>query len=107
MKISDTDCKFAQGVFAGNDMEKASRSLKAIAHPLRLKILCCIGRREVSVQDIVNSVGTTQSNVSQHLSVMKAKDVVASNKVANRVFYSVKSPTVLQMMGMKELEKQT
>jgi len=40
------------------DIERASRSLKAMSHPLRLKILCTLGGREVSVQEIVEQVGT-------------------------------------------------
>ena len=46
------------------NIEVASRSLQAISHPLRLKILCIIGQNEVSVLDIVEVVGTTQSNIS-------------------------------------------
>ena len=51
------------------DIDRASRSLKAMSHPLRLKILCVLGNREVSVQDIVENVGTSQSNISQHLAI--------------------------------------
>ena len=52
-----------------DDVERASRSLKAISHPLRLKILCILEDREVSVQEIVDIVGTSQSNISQHLAI--------------------------------------
>ncbi len=100
MKITDSNCKFVQGVLAGEDIEYTSRSLKAIAHPVRLRILCFIGDKEVSVKDIVANVGTSQSNVSQHLSVMRAKEIVASKKVSNRVFYHVINSTILQIMGV-------
>ena len=40
------------------DVETASRSLKAMSHPLRLMILCKLGEEEFSVQDIVDNVGT-------------------------------------------------
>jgi ArsR family transcriptional regulator len=105
MKISDSKCKFMHGVLAGEDIESISRSLKAIAHPVRLRILCFIGAKEVSVKDIVANVGTSQSNISQHLSVMKSKEIVDSKKVANRVFYHVKNTTILQIMGLKEQHK--
>jgi len=100
--ISESNCEFSHGVLSGDNIENASKELKAIAHPLRLQILCFIGKKEVSVQDIVASVGTSQSNVSQHLSVLRAKGVVATKKISNRVFYRVESATVLQMMGAKE-----
>ena len=48
-------------------IETAARALKAISHPLRLKILCVVGDQETCVQDIVEAVGTSQSNISQHL----------------------------------------
>jgi hypothetical protein len=55
-------------------IEMAARALKAIAHPLRLKILCVIGDQEACVQEIVNAVGTSQSNISQHLAILREKD---------------------------------
>ena len=104
MEIKNSSCKFTQGVLAGEDIEYTSRSLKAIAHPVRLKILCFIGGEKVSVKDIVASVGTSQSNVSQHLSVMRAKGIVDSKKVSNRVFYYVVNSTILQMMGVRKVD---
>lgn len=71
------------------DIEAACRSLKAIAHPLRLKILCVLGKHEMSVQEIVNYVGTSQSNVSQHLTIMREKGLLHSRKDSNRVFYRI------------------
>jgi ArsR family transcriptional regulator len=100
MEALESGCKFSHGVLAGEDIEYTSRSLKAIAHPVRLQILCFIGSKEVSVKDIVADIGTSQSNISQHLSVMRAKGVVGSKKVANRVYYHVTNSTVLQMMGL-------
>jgi ArsR family transcriptional regulator len=101
MELSEPDCKFISGLLAGNDLDDASRSLKAISHPLRLKILCILGKGESSVQDIVESVGTSQSNVSQHLGIMRDKGVITSRKDANKVFYHVNNETILRLMGMK------
>ena len=99
---SEKKCKFRNGLLAGSNLEEASRSLKAISHPLRLNILCVLGKDEVSVQDILDSVGTTQSNVSQHLCLLKDKGIVASRKDANRVFYSIKNETVKKILGSAE-----
>jgi ArsR family transcriptional regulator len=82
------------------DIDLASRSLKAIAHPLRLKILCILGAvTEVSVQDIVTQVGTSQSNISQHLSILRDKGILTSRKHANKVFYRIGDPRILQLIG--------
>jgi len=82
------------------DIERASRSLKAMSHPLRLKILCTLGEEEVSVQDIVDHVGTSQSNISQHLAILRDKGILASRKDANRVFYRVSDSRTLRLIGM-------
>ncbi|HEY0665497.1 MAG TPA: metalloregulator ArsR/SmtB family transcription factor [Gallionella sp.] len=82
------------------DIQLAAQAMKAIAHPLRLKILCVLGDQEVSVQDIVESVGTSQSNISQHLAILRDKGVLATRKDANRVFYRVEDLRTLKLVGM-------
>lgn len=84
------------------DIERASRSLKAMSHPLRLKILCTLGENEVSVQEIVECVGTSQSNISQHLAILRDKGILASRKDANRVFYRVGDARTLRLIGMMQ-----
>jgi ArsR family transcriptional regulator len=95
------NCKFMQGILTGSNMEEASRSFKAISHPLRLNILCVLGVGEMSVQDILDTVGTTQSNVSQHLCLLKDKGIVKSRKEANRVYYSIKNETIKKILGSR------
>ena len=88
-------------LFTGDeDIERASRSLKAMSHPLRLKILCTLGEKEVSVQDIVEQVGTSQSNISQHLAILRDKGILISRKDANRVYYRVGDGRTLRLIGM-------
>ena len=82
------------------DIDRASRSLKAMSHPLRLKILCTLGDQEVSVQDIVEHVGTSQSNISQHLAILRDKGILTSRKDANRVYYRVGDSRTLRLIGM-------
>ena len=83
-----------------SEIERASRSLKAMSHPLRLKILCTLGDREVSVQDIVEHVGTSQSNISQHLAILRDKSILAARKDANRVYYKVDDARTLKLISM-------
>ena len=104
----NTDPRSFDGVTAGgdvlmtldSDIDRTSRSLKAMSHPLRLKILCILGDREVSVQDIVNQVGTSQSNISQHLAILRDKGILDARKDANRVYYRVGDTRTLQLIGM-------
>ncbi len=82
------------------DIEQAARSLKAMSHPLRLKILCTLGDSEASVQDIVEVVGTSQSNISQHLAILRDKGILTARKDANRVYYRVGDPRTLRLICM-------
>lgn len=82
------------------DIERAARCLKAMSHPLRLKILCVLGTEKMSVQDIVEKVGTSQSNISQHLAILREKDILNYKKDANRVFYYIDDPRMLKLIEM-------
>ena len=81
-------------------IELAAHALKAIAQPLRLKILCVIGDREACVQEIVEAVGTSQSNISQHLAILRDKGVMVTRKDANRVYYRIGNERILLLIGM-------
>jgi ArsR family transcriptional regulator len=81
-------------------IETAARALKAISHPLRLKILCVVGDQEVCVQDIVEAVGTSQSNISQHLAILRDKGVLNTRKDANRVYYRIADARTLQLIAL-------
>lgn len=82
------------------DIQQAAQAMKAIAHPLRLKILCVLGSQELSVQDIVEQVGTTQSNISQHLAKMRDQEVLATRKESNWVYYRIGDIRTLKLIGM-------
>jgi ArsR family transcriptional regulator len=94
---TDEDVVLIEG---DEDIERASRSLKAMSHPLRLKILCTLGDSELSVQDIVDRVGTSQSNISQHLAILRDKGILQARKDANRVYYRVSDSRTLELIGM-------
>jgi ArsR family transcriptional regulator len=83
-----------------SDIQRAAYALKAMSHPLRLKILCALGEKELSVQDIVDCVGTTQSNVSQHLAKLKDKEILSSRRDANRIYYRIKDERTLRLIEM-------
>jgi DNA-binding transcriptional ArsR family regulator len=86
------------------NLELATQSLKAMAHPLRLKVLCVLNTEEMTVLDVVDAVGSSQSNVSQHLDILRTKNIVASRRVGNKVLCRVKDERVLTMIAtMKTL----
>ena len=73
--------------------------LKAMAHPLRWKILCTLGSQELSVGEIVDMTGTSQSNVSQHLEQLRSKRIVSWRKEGNRVFYRIRNGQLVMLIA--------
>lgn len=82
------------------DTALTANALKAMAHPLRWKILCSLGKRELSVGEIVERTGTSQSNISQHLEQLRNKNIVAARKEANRIYYRIRNPQLLNLIGI-------
>ena len=82
------------------NIREASEAMQAMAHPLRLKILCLVGNQELSVLEIVDAVGTSQSNISQHLAILRDHGILAARKDANKVFYRIGDARVLQMIAL-------
>jgi len=76
-----------------------ANALKAMAHPLRWKILCSLGDAELSVGEIVDRTGTSQSNISQHLEQLRNKNIVISRKEANRIYYRIRNSQLLALIG--------
>ena len=74
--------------------EAASDLLKAMANPQRLRVLCLLIEREMSVGEINALVDLSQSALSQHLAVLRDKGLVNTRREAQAVFYSVADGTV-------------
>lgn len=81
------------------DITLTADALKAMGHPLRWKILCTLGEKEMSVGEIVEKIGTSQSNVSQHLDQLRNKNIVKSRRDANRIYYRVRNEQLLELIG--------
>ena len=82
------------------EIDAVARMLKAMGHPIRLKILCVlIMRGETSVRDLVSAVGTSQSNISQHLSVLRDKSILVCRKDANKVYYGIEDENIRTLMS--------
>lgn len=77
-----------------------ANALKAMAHRLRWKIICSLGDRELSVGEIVERTGTSQSNISQHLEQLRNKNIVVARKEANRIFYRIRNHQLLDLIGI-------
>lgn len=73
---------------------------KALAHPLRIRILEVLIEGEKSVNEIQQLVGVEGSAVSQQLTVLRSKNIVLGVKEGNRVIYSLKDPTIIELLDV-------
>ncbi len=71
---------------------------KALAHPLRIKILNALRNGEVGVNDLSSRLGVEQSTLSQQLAVLRKSNIVEGRKEAQSVFYSVRDPAIFQLL---------
>jgi DNA-binding transcriptional ArsR family regulator len=81
-------------------LEKAARCLKVLAHPTRLLIIHLLGQGELSVLELGKAAGISQSSVSQHLGLLKDKEILESRRVAQQVFYRLRDPRLLQLTAI-------
>src|SRR6266567_8934154 len=73
---------------------------QALAHPTRIAIIELLQNGELSAGELMGKLGMEQANVSQHLSVLRAKLIVANRKVGNQVFYSVRDPIITEVLAL-------
>ena len=73
---------------------------KAISSPIRQAILEIIGDREVSVTELMERTGISQSNISQHLAKLRGNDVVSTRREGNNIYYSISNPKILEAYNL-------
>ncbi|MBM9605110.1 winged helix-turn-helix transcriptional regulator [Desulfopila inferna] len=85
-------------------IEAVAKILKSMSHPIRLKILCLLQDRELSVGDIRNEVKTTNANVSQHLNILRNQGIIDFRKDANFIYNRITDKRILDLiLNMQEV----
>jgi len=79
-------------------IEAMSKLLKSMSHPIRLKILCLLQEKEMSVGDIREEVKTTNANVSQHLNILRSQGIIDYRKDANFIYNRIHDPRIIELM---------
>ncbi|WP_107850840.1 ArsR/SmtB family transcription factor [Oceanimonas marisflavi] len=90
MNIEDMEANAAQAV----------KLLKALANERRLFILCHLLDKELSVGEMNQFLGLSQSALSQHLAILRNDNLVSTRKEAQTVYYSLKSEEVREMIAL-------
>lgn len=73
---------------------------QALAHPTRVAIIELLGEGEISAGGLIERLGMEQANVSQHLAVLRSRQIVVNRKEGNQVFYSVRDPIILEVFAL-------
>lgn len=85
-------------------IQAVAKILKSMSHPIRLKILCLLQDRELTVGDIRNEVETTNANVSQHLNILRNQGIIDFRKDANFIYNRITDQRILDLiMKMQQL----
>lgn len=80
--------------------EFKAQIFQALAHPTRIAIVDALREGEAASATLLADVGVEQANLSQHLSVLRAKRVVTSRKVGNQVFYALRDPVLAEVLDL-------
>src|SRR5713101_4975419 len=74
---------------------------QALAHPTRIAIVELLrDEKDVPVSRIYEQLGLEQANVSQHLAVLRSKQIVVGRKNGNQVFYSLRDPILGKVLDL-------
>ncbi|MDO8460505.1 MAG: metalloregulator ArsR/SmtB family transcription factor [Nanoarchaeota archaeon] len=69
---------------------------KVFSNPIRLEILNLLRDKEMSVTEIIEKTKLTQANISQHLSIMKSKGIVLSNRNGKNIYYKLSNTKIIK-----------
>jgi len=81
----------------------ASEGLRAIAHEVRLSVLCHLMQGPMCVQELMEATGSSQSNLSQHLSKMRLMGILDNEKRGQQVYYRIANPAFKELVTALQL----
>ncbi len=81
-------------------MENQVKIFKALAHPIRLKIITKLVQGELCVCKLNEDVDFSQSNLSQHLRILKEANILNARKDGMWIYYSIKNNKILELLNI-------
>jgi DNA-binding transcriptional ArsR family regulator len=73
---------------------------QALAHPTRIAIVEALRDGEMSAGALLSQLSVEQANLSQHLTVLRAKQLVVTRKAGNQVYYALRDPVLSQILEL-------
>ena len=69
---------------------------KVFSNSTRLEILNLLRDKQLSVTELIEKTNLSQANISQHLSIMKSKGIVTSNRKGKNIYYKLTNPKTIK-----------
>ncbi len=88
-------------------LEELAEFLKALAHPIRLKIISMLIDSKQCVKNLSEILGASQPNISQHLTILRNKGIVGCRRDGSIVCYYIKDPKVIKIYELLTKEVKT
>ena len=77
--------------------ESVAELFGLLSAPIRLKIISAVCQQEKNVSELLGEIDTTQPNMSQHLSALHQRGVLARRRDGNQIYYKVQSEKVAML----------
>jgi DNA-binding transcriptional ArsR family regulator len=72
--------------------------LKSISHPFRLRILCLLQDKEMTVGEISKAIETSDANISQHLSILRNQGIIGTRREANFIYNRITDTRITSLI---------
>jgi len=89
--------------FSDNDLHAAADGLRAIAHPLRLSVLCHLADGPKNVGELLELTKVAQPNLSQHLAKLRMLGVVQCERRSQHIYYRISDPGFVRIIDALRL----
>jgi len=77
-----------------------SEIFQGLANPTRIAIVELLREGELSAGKLIEKLGIEQANASQHLAVLRAKQIVLSRRAGNQVYYSIRDHALIEVLDI-------
>ncbi|MCF7853811.1 MAG: metalloregulator ArsR/SmtB family transcription factor [Candidatus Pacebacteria bacterium] len=83
-------------------LESAAKVLRALAHPVRLGVLQCLAVGEYTVSELTETIGCSQSMMSQQLATLERQHLIVTRKEGTLKYCAIQNPDFLKMLNCLE-----
>lgn len=84
--------------------EKLAKKFRVLGHPMRIKLLEGLMKKECCVGEIQKGLSVSQPNTSQHLKILKEAGIIEARRERNKICYRIADKTVVQTLRLLKKE---